>query len=522
MAKENFAGPTRKDNADLERTLNRVADLFAKAVGRNQNQLEKNMAIIAERVDMMGFVMGGNATTKNPDNTLVEWIKRSNREISGMSRGFRNFSDSIEELNQRLKDIDIEQKVLRDKGVKQETHEAQRIMTRANQRERDKAAPGMLMRGLFASQRSPKWAQYLMNKIGVRSYETREAELKRHEALNVSAAQTKIDIAEAKKRKELTPEEKGLPEGVPTEAEAQTEKLMAKQLPAKTAKRLPTDIIAKPDILGIARQKGIKEGAGELGKKEDLTVFPGPKELGPSIEKEQAIGKEKEKKDKQTRSKSSNTTEEGVTIIAYSKKTELSLGKIICKSIKDCLIPGLKSLFKELQAESKEGGGEEVGEEEEETATEVKVGEGPIKKVGKKIGKAIGGAVKMIPFVGGHQHGGKVEKGAGTGERLMAMNPEESITNAYDNTAISVPSNAAFNVNTKQETKKTAEKTTNENATMESLLKQLLKTNEEANKYLAKMAEPPEPEKTAPPTQMAKASTPNRSVGHTQQEIKYL
>jgi hypothetical protein len=516
------------------------------------------MAMMNRQMEVIGSSLGAEGRS----GSLQDIFKESNSYLKSMSNHFGKFSDSIEALTDKLKDLETEKTILHDPAVQKKTHQAQREMIRANQKERDKAAPGMLLRNIFASEKSPVWMRYIANKIGIRSAEMRGAELKERENINVDIAQTKIDKARAIKRRRLLgvagkgetlPEQTGV-SGLKDWEIAQTmEEFVAgvTRMNKALSRVTPVETVANP-LLTVAPGEevaGAMKGEMEMEEFIPPTTLPvgteqpvkgrqGKKaggeapETGVKKTEQEKEYKEAERRNKQVRSKSSNTTEEGVTIIAFSRKTETILGKIIGKAIRDNtklpVLDALKEFFSE-------GGGGEGGEGD--TAPQgpaAQVGEGSLSSFGKKLGKSIGSLVRMIPFVGRKASGGPVSPGAGTGVRTMAVNLGkpgelgEGLTDKYDSSIMSVPSSSSFDVVKKSDVAKAIPVSGGGGGTntsgIESILKQLLKTNEEANKYLSQMAEKESSSvPSAPPTRISTASQPRqRGIVHEMAPIGIL
>ena len=116
----------------------------------------------------------------------------SNRYLKDMTLGVKSLAEQIKDLTEHLGELEKDRAVLRDPRVKEETHKAQRMMVRKNQVANEKAAPGMLMRGLFSSSMAPKWSQWISNMIGVRPFEMRKEELEEEKGDEFELAEEEV------------------------------------------------------------------------------------------------------------------------------------------------------------------------------------------------------------------------------------------------------------------------------------------------------------------------------------------
>jgi len=513
--KSNPYGVSKKDVSGFSKaTIDRLEKMLFQVTTEQEKRHKKD-----QEQSNMAFLKIMTALSKQTESTGKVFDKRNPDGIAHlmdgylkeMSSGVSSVKDSIVELTEKLESLEKDKRVLNDKQVMAETHQAQRMMTRNQQGERDKAAPGMLLRGLVASQKAPKYLQWLSNKLGLRSFDTRKAELSEKEDLETNIAQTKIDRARAIKKRDFQGikgkgETTGELLGQKTPKEWELEKAtssfmeMADAISQAMQKIFPETLIAEPmlqipreDALKKKFKKGVKSMKGAPLVGESTLPFDMPGEEGSGLST----------KPPDTPSPYSGKgldsffgKKETPIQVTLSKQTEISFSKLIGKAIRENMKDALLDAAKELDS-GEIGSGEEMGV----IGPEAKISKGQVNKLAKKTGRALGDLLRPIlgertsDDAGDHQHGGDIARTAGTGAHSFNMNKNEGINVPYDNMAISVPSNLGLNIVKEADMKKLASlnngasKTGGDNTGMEFLLKQLLEANKKANDILSQIAE---------------------------------
>lgn len=557
ISKKNVAGQSEEVFKRYNRLLFRAIAEQDKIRKKDQDRTDQKFAQLIGIISKQSEIITDSVDV-NDKNSLPNLLKHGFGDISS---GISNMRESLAELTLRLKMQLRERDVLADKEVRETTRGAQKEMTRRRQNLRDRSAVSMVLRGLFASQQAPAWSQWIASKMGIRSKETVEQNLHEREQMEVDIAQTKIDIARTKKRRELGGiVGEGIPGMMGVEPESADKLRESLDKLADTVDKVREamtrmggeQIITEP-VLSVAQeeelQKGFEKGMkfiGEMPARPEtrfpIEPPPGgeggiPVNLGPPPTGGTPGGAAEVRGDKDAFPPISRQgkliqimEKEGAMPITFSKTAETSFGKIVKDSVRE----GLEVAFENL-AKGKTYG--EVGSEEGMGVISPRpnISEGPGTEVAKTLGKGIGAIAKQLDIfgflsAGRHQHGGKITQTAGTGKHSFALNPAEGLNVPYDNTIMNVPSNLGMNVVPEQDMKKLASLKTGEKepdkstAALETILKELLKTNQKANELLTQLVEK-KPETTGiPPISMPSNtfSPIAKSTGHTLSPIGVL